>query len=483
MEKEEILREYLLNEISQSLDYYNNEIVQNGEKLKYRYSFESMKKYLDEFLEGNIENKTIVLPGLRGIGKTTILFQLCDYLINEKKIDFRRILYLDASEIKNYVNTDIYHAINYFISEIHHENLRNLEKPFFIFVDEAQSDEKWAIAGKLLHDKVKSDKLFLIFTGSSALNMETDSDLSRRAKKEKICPMDFGEYLYLKYGMEIPENTKSSFEKLIFEGEIKEASEIENIIELNSLKNLENSLEKEWEKYILYGEFPYGLNKNEMDIKKFNFQILNKIIETDLDSIQSYTSNIKNIGRNLTSYLALEKPGTTSQNKLANYLNTSAANINSLLQTLEKTHLIFHIEPYKSPSSRIRKSWKYYFLSTNIKYSIISRLGNVNRDYKLCLGILAENLVASRLLIYKTINRDFGLFYPAEKEGVDFIINTIDGKIIPIEVGIGKKNKRQIKKAINRYNCEYGIIISNTTQKIKKEKNIIYLPLKTFSLI
>ena len=45
--------------------------------------------------------------------------------------------------------------------------------------------------------------------------------------------------------------------------------------------------------------------------------------------------------------------------------------------------------------------------------------------------------------------RDFGIFYDSRKKSnVDFLINTIMGDIIPIEVGIGDKNKRQIKNAM-----------------------------------
>ena len=48
---------------------------------------------------------------------------------------------------------------------------------------------------------------------------------------------------------------------------------------------------------------------------------------------------------------------------------------------------------------------------------------------------------------------------------------------------MGKKKKRQIASAIERYNADYGIIISNTTKTIVKKDNIIYLPPKTFSFL
>lgn len=78
----------------------------------------------------------------------------------------------------------------------------------------------------------------------------------------------------------------------------------------------------------------------------------------------------------------------------------------------------------------------------------------------------------------------FTLYYDSEIRGnVDFIIQREFQKAIPIEVSMGKKTKKQISSAIERYNADYGIIISNTTKSIEKRDNIIYLPPKTFSFM
>ena len=110
-------------------------------------------------------------------------------------------------------------------------------------------------------------------------------------------------------------------------------------------------------------------------------------------------------------------------------------------------------------------------------------LANYNLNNKKCLATLAETLVASSLYKLKLLRHNFiGLFYDPKKSGVDFLVRNID-KIIPIEVGVGKKTKSQLTKAINNYNSDYGILISNRTFSIKKENNIIYIPLRTFSYI
>ena len=78
----------------------------------------------------------------------------------------------------------------------------------------------------------------------------------------------------------------------------------------------------------------------------------------------------------------------------------------------------------------------------------------------------------------------FNIYYDSrKKDNVDFLIQRCFENPIPIEVGIGKKTKRQVKNAIEAYDSSHGIIISDTTQKIKKDGNIIYLPLETFSFL
>ena len=92
--------------------------------------------------------------------------------------------------------------------------------------------------------------------------------------------------------------------------------------------------------------------------------------------------------------------------------------------------------------------------------------------------------MATSLYKLKKSKKDgFGIYYDNKKGGVDFVLKTFNQKAIPIEVGIGRKNRKQISNAIKRFNAEYGIVISNRTDHIIKEDNIIFIPAKTFSYI
>ena len=47
------------------------------------------------------------MPGLRGVGKSTILYQIYDYLINTQNIDNNNILFLDVDELTSNYNAQI----------------------------------------------------------------------------------------------------------------------------------------------------------------------------------------------------------------------------------------------------------------------------------------------------------------------------------------------------------------------------------------
>ena len=78
---------------------------------------------------------------------------------------------------------------------------------------------------------------------------------------------------------------------------------------------------------------------------------------------------------------------------------------------------------------------------------------------------------------------DLDTYFQLGKNSLDFIIKKEFDQPIPIEVGLGKKNKNQIKGAMNKLNSSHGIIISNTTKKIEKKDEIKYIPIKTFGLL
>jgi len=455
----------------------------------HRNAYFELKRYTDNFMKDeNSENaeSIIVLPGLRGVGKTTMVFQIYDYLTTEKKISHDRILYFSADELKAYLGKKILDVIDTFIRDIHRTSPTYLEEKLFIFVDEAHYDPEWSETAKVLFDK--SRKIFMIFTGSSALSLELNVDAARRTTKEIVFPMNFSEYLMLKYGLTLQENTSESIMGLIFHSNddlfVEKAilKETELIKKLLSLK-LKKPIENEWDDFVCFNGFPFTLNMTQTESHEKIYNMVERVVEKDVFSIQSFNTDTRNTVFRILSFLALQPPGGTSDAKLSKYLGVSPTLVQSILNAIEKTHLIFSIKPYGGAGKTIRKPWKYYFLSPSINAAIRSKLGHFDITDGHMFEIFLETLVASSLIRMKETSNSFiGIFYDPDEEGVDFLIQDGEGNIIPIEVGYGKKDKRQIEMAIEKYNSKWGVIVSEC-QRIKKDGNILHIPFTIFSFI
>ncbi|WP_407381591.1 ATP-binding protein [Methanobrevibacter sp.] len=470
---------YIIKQIN-TTPYIADEFLKNDdEKFLYRNAFINIKNSLDDFLEGYRENRFMIMQGLRGTGKSTLIFQAYEYLI-EKGIDKNRILYLSLDQLKSFKKSDLSNLVDIFVEDIHHRYLATLDEEIFLLVDEAQEDENWSKTGKAIYDQSK--KVFMIFTGSNALDLEINLNSVRRTLFERIYPMNFQEYLYLKYGI-ADINISSDLIDLFLSGNIENASKKETDL-LTSASVLKKPLMKEVEYFLSYGGFPLSLNLNEINAHRKIFELIKRVVENDVRHYKAYNGNTKQIIFNILSFMATQKPGGLSVNNLSKDIGSSRSNITELLNILEKTHLIFHIKPYGGASKMIRSPSKYYFLSPTLNASINFTLGKHNPNNRDYLGVLAETYVASTFFRLKnTISKPHGIFAPTGKGMSDFIITTFEGKKVAVEVGIGNKDKSQVKKTMNKYGCDYGIIISSTTNLIKRDGDVIFLPLTTFSLM
>ncbi len=401
--------------------------------------------------------------------------------MKDKNLNPHDVLYISCEKLNSVGDVNIYNIIEVFLEKYHNTNIVLLEKPIFILIDEAHYDKNWALNGKIIYDE--SPNIFLIVTGSSSLHLTFNADAARRLKLQLILPLNYSQYLNLKYNYQ--SDIADDIKDLILNGKYEKAKTREFKIKKDLLA-LENYTLNDWDNYLKYGSFPSTLNKIEKaDIRYELSSTISKIITQDMANEYNLTNDLQNYTFRLLVFLASQKPGEVSQGKIAANLNISKSKVNSILSILEKTQLVFHYEAYGGASKRVRKSWKYYLATSSIKNSITEEYGTTIRDKKDYEGILLENLVASSLynLSYNGEFPFFNVYYDADKGGVDFIIQKHFQSPIPIEVGIGKKDNKQIKKAINKLDAEYGIIISNKKDSIEMKNDIIYISPKTFSFL
>lgn len=477
---------YIRNQVLLRPSKLNEDLFHNNMKFIPRSDYNDVIKYIDDFLQGNDLNRYLVLSGIRDVGKTTILFQIYEYLLKEKNISPQNILYVSCDRLKKIGNEDILNCVSSYLDMYHNAIIETVDKPIFLLIDEAQYDPQWSLSGKLIYDASKN--IFMIFSGSSALKLSYNADSARRLLNIPIYPLNYYEHLKLKYGY-FENNVSDSIINMIFDGNIEDSGKIESNI-LNIYANFPRYNVFEWKNFLQFGGFPSAFHQNNKDITKKIVDMVNKVVTMDLTNIRGMNDDSKTLAFNLLYFFAFQNPGEISKGSLSNQFDVSMSQITKILDVLEKTQLIFHIEAFTSSSKRTTKPHEYFFATSSLKHNLSSDLGNANLENETAyMGKLLENSVASSFLNLDNRSAvNYKTYYDDSKKKkkekhVDFIVQRGNEKPIPIEVSCGEKDKTQIGRAISKYGSPHGVVISKTTDHIVKKGNIICLPPEIFAFM
>lgn len=474
------MKNELIQYIQQQIRTTSKRIVRythspGGEKYPQRFMFVKIKQYIDDFLQKKQDNRMVIIPGFRGVGKTTLMAQISASY--EEKVE--NILFLSVEEIKNLFNSDINDVIFAF-ENIIGQNIESIKKPTLIFLDEIQADTKWAISLKILFDKTSN--VFFCCTGSSAVILQTTTNLARRAIFERMPPMSFVEYEMIK-NKEFPKNgLKDKMRKIIYFS--KSANEV-----FNGLQELQGDVNKCWTKinrydvqsYLSYGTLPFSLTMpNETAVYDSISLLLDKIIKQDLPSLGNFDQNT--LGAVKRILFAISENDTSSLGILEERFKINRLTISNIFEALEKAELLIKVPAYGSNMTIAKKPNKYLFMSPAIRMSFFYFTGQES-TYLTRQGKLLEDSFGSHLY-REFILRNQGIMrYDSIQGGADFILQIMNNKQIIIEVGMGNKDVKQIATTTKKINSDYNLIFSNTELKINEDLKTVFIPLDYYFLM
>jgi uncharacterized protein len=443
-----------------------------------RYLFYRMREYAIDFLDNYSETRWMIIPGLRGVGKTTVLAQLYLELKNKnKELDF---LFISLDEINNLLKAGLAETLEAY-EQILGTSYEKTKKPILIFVDEAQTDPKWAGILKNLYDKTKN--VFIVSSGSSAISLQMNADVARRAIVEKLYPLSFSEYGMIKNKVEPVKNlSKEIRQALFFSASAEEAYE--------KLKIMKPEVNQYWSKidrleikqYLTIGTLPFALNlKDQSQVFDAISLLLDKVISKDIADLGKFDA--KTLGAVKRLLLILAESDAISLYKLEQILQINRQTISEILDVLEKSELLIKVPAHGANIAVVKKPAKYLFMSPAIRMTFFSIAG-IEGTWLTRQGKLLEDAAAfyyHREFLSKGIG---SISYDSSEGSADFIFR-VDNKIqIAAEIGIGKKNTRQIAKTLKNIKCDYGIVISQGELKLdEKDDNILMVPLDYFLLI
>lgn len=475
-----------------NLENYLSGYIFDGHKTrKTRYPYLTLQKYVTDLLGGTLaeENKIIILPGIRGVGKTTLLSQLYFFekflpagyqnvKSNLKTLDHRFYISMDRLISESISLNDFIH---YLENTVWGNLLENNKKILFL-IDEIQYDEHWDLFLKLLFDKIKgNNNILIVATGSSAIFLnQKNKDLVRRSKVERILPEKFTEYLVLHHNIFPQKGLASALRDTVFGSataqEVFEKihSQKSSIIDtLSSIKNLPQRKED----YFLRGAFPFAAEMASIPqaLERIKNMVLVNIIQRDL--ILSGDFDAETLVKIPDTLFLLANSDEISTGNLADTLKLHSNTINKILKSLVDAEILYAIKPYGQPYAQIKKSPKYLFVSSAIRSGLLDGIFSSGNK-----GKLLEDYMA--LVFAKELYGKAKVFYDYGKGGADFVVRFSDNSEIVMEVGFGKNETRQVENTMKKTagRAKYGLVIGSDNLELANN-TIVKIPLDYFLLM
>lgn len=321
--------------------------------------------------------ETIVITGMRRVGKTTLLKTIFESISSKNKI------FLD---LENPINQKYFEELNFdnIIQSFKQLGL-TFNNTAYVFLDEIQLIKNLPQIIKYLSDNYKI-KFFC--TGSSSFYLKNlfSESLAGRKYIFEMFPLDFEEFLKLKE------------EKLTI---LKETP-----IQISTYETLKYL----YDEYVEFGGFPGVVSKETIEEKK---KALEDIFTSyfQLEVIQLGDFKKTKAMRDLILLLTKRVGSKLNVQRLHSILGISRETVNEYIAFLEGTYLFSFIKPYsKSPDVEIRGAPKVYMCDSGL----LNQLAGIEK------GAVFENNIF-QLLRCKSST----IHYFQKKSGIeiDFIVN------------------------------------------------------------
>lgn len=477
--------------LPQRIDGY---IYDDGKKLlPTRFIFSKFKKTIEKFLKNELLEieKIILMPGIRGIGKSTLLAQTFalekflkpnkDRMILENIGKLDEKLYLDVSQLHSEQITlnDFFK----FYEEIKEFHFEKPNRKILILLDEIHFDENWGLFLKNLFDRTKGHKdILVIATGSSALQINMIADLGRRTDVWNIFPMKFNEYLILKYGKYPMPGLSDELQEIFFN-----SSDANDVFKKLQMKEAEikryfiNEVSPEAENYFFEsGSFPSAIKieNKQRAIEKIR-SVIDGIIAKDILKLKRFeTHTVAKINDLL--YL-LAQSDLVSYQKLQDALKIQRPEtLEGLIEVLIMAGLLIKVRTYGQTYGSTRKTPKFLFIAPSLRSAILSN------NY--LSGIEGKKLEDYFALIFQKdikANQVFGapkLSYDIAEGGADFVLTLKDRSNIVIEVGFNKEETKQVEFTMKKIKGRYGLVFGSSELGLI-DNSIVKIPLRFLMLI
>lgn len=429
--------------------------------------------------------RIVSLVGPRQTGKTTLLYQLINLLL-EKKIKPSRILFLSLSDPALAGNQPFFEKIlKTYENVILRESLKKLSQPVYFFLDEIQYLDKWELWLKRYYDLGLKIKFIISGSASSRIIDKGRESLAGRISETRLYPLSFREFLKFQEKPKLGGLTNRIF--------IKYNGYYHDFLRSNSFTSFGNKLLKNrgelaalqdrtlsvFNQYFEKGGFPgvYQSENTNLAYRYLNQDILDRVTAQDIPRI----AEIRDVRLLQTLILTVaQRSGSIfSYRNLASESGARSETIRNYLLYLRSAFLASELWQFrKAESARLKANKKFYICDLGLRHAILKYPTQkvFSAEEK---GVGAETLVFNHLN-----NQEEKIsFWRQEGLEVDFVVDHF-GFVIPIEVKyqktINRSGLRGLKSFMEKYKTG-GIIVTENT--LDYRDNQVFLPLWLYLFI
>lgn len=420
--------------------------------------------------------KINLLSGIRGVGKTTLLAQL--YKAGKSLTGrIREQIYLDVSRLAaEKISLNDFFNFYETVKDFHWETT---EKKIIIYLDEVHYDADWGLFLKNLFDRTKNhNNVLVIATGSSALKIKLNPDLSRRSMIKEIYPLKFNEFLSLKENIVIPAGLSGRLAGGFLSGRpiatIYQLANREQKTVNRFFADLPPNIEEE---FLLSGGFPFVLKlKNNRQLAyELVSGVVEKLITKDILELKRFNS--ETIAKITDILYLIAGSDTTNYKKLCATVKMDYRSARSVIEALIYSGILFEAKSCGEKFVKVRKPAKLLFISPTLRASLLK-------------GILPPEIKGKLLEDYSALlfRRHFKgeVLYDSAAGGADFILRGGSKKETVIEIGYGAKThgvKQILFTAKKLKNFVSGMVVSEDEELRPAGESVIKLPLKFWLMI
>jgi predicted AAA+ superfamily ATPase len=379
----------------------------------------------------------LAVRGPRQAGKTTLLRMLADWLVREKGVDEKHVVYLtfeDRGVLDEFVLNP-----KEFVSRHHAPSGRT-----FMLIDEAQYAPDLGQKLKLVYDLFENLKL--VVTGSSSLELrsQTGKYLVGRLFELELLPLSFLELLRFRDpGLaRVYEEWHSKLPGLVRAGAGFEPKK--------DADALAGELSSHMEGYLTYGGYPAVWTTEADDERKQVLRgIINTYIDRDIVSFLQITDTIK--FRRLVRALAASNGAILRIEPLATEIGSHFRELTKLIDVLEQTYVVRRVAPYhRNRLSELRKAPKIYFVDPGLRNAVLDDFNPP--DARADAGTLVESFVLGELGRYASL----AYWRTASGAEVDFVSEAGRGLPLPIEVKYRRLKEPAVGKSLHSFIRAYS---------------------------